>query len=341
MTRLRATIALGLVLAAVLGLAGATVRVPFVALGDGPTFDVLGDQSGKPIIDVSGPVPTYPTSGQLRMTTVAVTNQVTLFGAIAMWVTGSHEVVPREQLYPSGQSSQQVDAESTRQFSQSENDAQTAALHYLGYPSVVQVGQVTSPGPSAGRLEPGDRLLSVAGKPVTSPQDVVDAVGGTVPGTPVVIRIQRGTDTRDVTVTAGARPGDPGRGLLGITAAAQVASPATIKIGLADVGGPSAGLIFATAIVDKLTPGQLTGGKEIAGTGTIDAAGRVGQISGIRFKMDAARHDGATAFLVPAANCAEAARTAPSGLTLARVSDLREGVSAVQDLAAGRTPPTC
>ncbi len=184
MTRLRATIALGLVLAAVLGLAGATVRVPFVALGDGPTFDVLGDQAGRPIIDVSGPVPTYPTSGQLRMTTVAVTGQVTLFGAVAMWITGSHEVVPREEVYPSGQSSQQVDAENTRQFSQSEDDAQTAALHFLGYPSAVQIGDVTTPGPSAGLLDPGDRVLAVAGRPVTNPQDVVDAVGGIAPGTP-------------------------------------------------------------------------------------------------------------------------------------------------------------
>lgn len=341
MTRLRATIALGLVLAAVLGLAGATVRVPFVALGDGPTFDVLGAQSGTPIIDVSGPVPTYPTSGQLRMTTVAVTSQVTLFGAIAMWVTGSHEVVPREQVYPSGQSSQQVDAENTRQFSQSEDDARTAALRYLGYPSAVQVGDVTTPGPSAGLLNPGDRLLTVAGRAVTTSQDVVDAVGGIAPGAPVVVRVQRGDRTSDVTVTAAARPGDPARGYLGITAASQVVSPATIKIGLADVGGPSAGLIFATAIVDKLTPGDLTGGKEVAGTGTIDADGRVGPIGGIGFKMAAARADGATAFLVPAGNCSEAARSAPSGLVLARVSDLREGVSAVQDLAAGRRPPSC
>jgi Lon-like protease len=340
-TRLRATIALGLVLAAVLGLAGATVRVPFVALGDGPTFDVLGDQAGKPIIDVSGPVPTYPTSGQLRMTTVAVTSEVTLFGALAMWVTGSHEVVPREQVYPSGQTSQQVDAENTRQFSQSEDDARTAALRYLGAPVVVQVGDVTTPGPSAGLLAKGDQLLTVAGRPVASPQDVVDAVGGIPPGAPVVVRVQRGGQPRDVTVTTAPRPGDPTRGFLGITAASSAGSPDDIQVGLADVGGPSAGLIFATAIVDKLTPGQLTGGKEIAGTGTIDADGRVGPIGGIRFKMHAARHDGATAFLVPAGNCAEAVRTAPSGLTLARVSDLREGVTAVQDLAAGRTPPTC
>src|SRR6202012_4951924 len=240
-------------------------------------------------------------------------------------VTGSHEVVPREEVYPSGQSSQQVDAENTRQFSQSEDDAQTAALHFLGYPSAVEVGTVSTPGPSSALLKQGDTLVAVAGRPVASPQDGGDAVGGVAPGTPVPVRIRRGAQISDVTVTAAARPGDPTKGYLGITAASQVISPATIKIGLADVGGPSAGLIFATAIVDKLTPGELTGGKEIAGTGTIDADGRVGPIAGIRFKMDSAHADGATAFLVPAGNCSEAARTAPSGLTLARVSDLREG----------------
>ena len=341
MTRLRATLALGLVLAAVLGLAGATVRVPFVALGDGPTFDVLGAQDGRTIIEVSGPVPTFPTTGQLRMTTVAVTSQVTLFGAIAMWVSGSHEVVPREQVYPTGQSSQQVDAENTRQFTQSEDDAQNAALRYLGYPSAVEVADVTAPGPSAGLLQRDDRIASIAGRPVTTPQDVVDAVGATAPGAPLTVDITRGGAPSTVRLTVGTRPGDATKGYLGVTAASVVDSPASVRIGLADVGGPSAGLIFATAVVDKLTPGDLTGGRDIAGTGTIDASGQVGPIGGIRFKMDAARDDGATAFLVPAGNCAEAVRNAPSGLTLARVADLREGVAAVEAVAAGRTPPTC
>ena len=341
MTRLRATLALGLVLAAVLGLAGATVRVPFVALGDGPTFDVLGSQDGRTIIEVSGPVPTFPTTGQLRMTTVAVTSQVTLFGAIAMWVSGSHEVVPREQVYPTGQSSQQVDAENTRQFTQSEDDAQNAALRYLGYPSAVEVADVTTPGPSAGVLQRDDRIASIGGRPVTTPQDVVDAVGATAPGAPLAVDITRAGVPSTVRLTVGARPGDAAKGYLGVTASSVVDSPASVRIGLADVGGPSAGLIFATAVVDKLTPGDLTGGRDIAGTGTIDASGQVGPIGGIRFKMDAAREDGATAFLVPAGNCAEAVRNAPSGLTLARVADLREGVAAVEAVAAGRTPPTC
>ena len=114
-----------------------------------------------------------------------------------------------------------------------------------------------------------------------------------------------------------------------------------MRISLGDIGGPSAGLIFATAIVDKLTPGDLVGGRVVAGTGTIDATGRVGDIGGIRFKMDAARHDGAQVFLVPAGNCAEAVTDVPDGLQLARVGTLSEGIAALEAIRAGRAPTPC
>jgi Lon-like protease len=345
-TRLRATLALGLVLAGVLGLLGATVRVPFVALGDGPTFDVLGVQDGRTVVDVTGPVPIYPAAGQLRMTTVAVTTQVTLFGAMAMWASGNEQVVPRESVYPPGRSSEQVDDENTRQFAQSETDAEAAALRYLGYPTAVQVGSVLAGSPSGGLLNAGDRILAVNGRPVTTPQEVMDALAPTRPGQTVTVTVARGplgspTAPADVVVTAAPRPdGDP-RGFLGITPTNVVDSPVHVAISLGDIGGPSAGLIFASAIVDKLTPGDLTGGKVVAGTGTIDALGRVGDIGGIRFKMDAARHDGAQVFLVPAGNCAEALTEAPDGLELARVGTLGEGIAALQAVREGRAPTPC
>lgn len=347
MTRLRATLALGLVLAGVLGLLGATVRVPFVALGDGPTFDVLGvGQDGRTVVDISGPAPVYPAGGQLRMTTVAVTTQVTLFGAMAMWASGNEQVLPRESVYPPGRSSEQVDQENTRQFVQSETDAEAAALRYLGYPTAVQVGSVLDNSPSAGLLAPGDRIVAVNGRGVNTPQEVVDALQPTRPGQAVTVTIQRGPlgapgPRTDVTVVAAARPdGDP-RGFLGVTPTNIVDSPVDVRISLGDIGGPSAGLVFASAIVDKLTPGDLTGGHVVAGTGTIDATGRVGDIGGIRFKMDAARHDGAEVFLVPAGNCAEAVADAPDGLTLARVGTLSEGITALEAVREGRPPVSC
>jgi PDZ domain-containing protein len=335
------------VLAGVLGLLGATVRVPFVALGDGPTFDVLGTaQDGHPVIDISGPAPVYPTSGQLRMTTVAVTTQVTLFGAMAMWASGDEQVLPRESVYPPGRSSEQVDRENSRQFAQSESDAEAAALRYLGYPTAVQIGSVLDNSPSAGRLAPGDRIVAINGRPVNTPQEVLAALAPTRPGQTVIVTVQRGPlgaagPPTDVPIVAAARPdGDP-RGFLGVTPTNVVASPVDVHISLGDIGGPSAGLIFASAIVDKLTPGALTGGRIVAGTGTIDATGRVGDIGGIRFKMDAARHDGAQVFLVPAGNCAEAVGEAPPGLQLARVGTLAEGIAALQAVRDGRTPAPC
>lgn len=341
-TRLRATLAVGLVLAAVLGLLGATVRVPFVALGDGPTFDVLGVQDGRTVVDVRGPGPVFPTTGQLRMTTVAVTSDVTLFGAMAMWASGRREVLPRESVYPPGRTSQQVDQENTQQFAQSETDAETAALRYLGYPAAVQVGGVLDDSPSRGLLRPGDRIAAINGRPVSTPQQVVETLREATLGQPVTVRVVRDRAApTDVAVTPVARPdGQPGA-FLGITPSNVVDSPVDITISLGDIGGPSAGLIFAAAIVDKLTPGDLTGGKAVAGTGSIDATGRVGEIGGIRFKMDAARADGASLFLVPAGNCAEARDAAPPGLALARVGDLREGIAALEAFRAGRAPVAC
>lgn len=342
MTRLRATVVVGLVLAATLGLLGATVRVPFVALGDGPTFDTLGVQNNRPVVQIGGPVTTFPTTGQLRMTTVAVTTNLTLFDAMTLWASQHHEVLPREAVYPPGQSSQQVDQNNTRQFAQSETDAEAAALRFLGYPTAVQVGTVLDQSPSNGILAAGDRIVAVDGQPVTTPQQVVERLATGAPGRPVVVRVSRGaTPPRDLTVVPGPRPdGRPG-GFLGITPTNVVDSPAQISIGLGDVGGPSAGLMFATAIVDKLTPGDLAGGKTVAGTGTIDSVGQVGDIGGIRFKMDAARAAGATLFLVPAGNCAEASANAPPGLRLARVGNLREGVAALEAYRSGGDPVGC
>jgi PDZ domain-containing protein len=280
------------------------------------------------------------------MTTVAVTTQVTLFGAMAMWASGDDQVVPRESVYPPGRSSEQVDQENTRQFAQSETDAEAAALRFLGYPTAVQVGSVLDGSPSAGRLAPGDRIVAVDGRPVSTPQEVVDALAPTRPGQTVTVSVQRGPlgapgPRTDVAIVAAPRPdGDP-RGFLGVTPTNIVDSPVDVHISLGDIGGPSAGLIFASAIVDKLTPGDLTGGHVVAGTGTIDATGRVGAIGGIRFKMDAARHDGAQWFLVPAGNCAEAAGDVPTGLQLARVGTLGEGIAALQAIREGRTPTPC
>jgi PDZ domain-containing protein len=119
-------------------------------------------------------------------------------------------------------------------------------------------------------------------------------------------------------------------------------SPVKVTIQLNDVGGPSAGLMFSLGIVDKLTPQQETGGKNIAGTGTIDSNGVVGPIGGIEQKMLGARNEGATAFLVPADNCAEAKPAAPKGLRLVKVTSLSQALDALHALTTGQVDvPSC
>jgi Lon-like protease len=156
----------------------------------------------------------------------------------------------------------------------------------------------------------------------------------------VQVRYQRGPVTTTTSITLGSRD-DRESGFLGIEPANEPDVPFQIKISLAEVVGPSAGLMFALAIVDKLTPGELTGGHVVAGTGEITSDGQVGRIGGIGFKMTAARETGATVFLVPSGNCFEATREPPDGLRLVKVGTLSDAVTALDTLRAGGNPPSC
>lgn len=342
MSRLRATLAVGLVLAATLALFGATVRVPFVALGPGPTFDVLRPAGDQPVIAVTG-LPSYPTAGDLRMTTVSIRDGLSLFDAMGTWVSGRSQVLPRETVYPPGQTEQQVDATNSRQFSASEESAKIAGLSYLGVPLTVQVASVEPGAPAAtAGLRDGDRLLAVDGAPVANPQALVRTVSALPPGSPITFRVGRGNQQLDVSTRTAARPEDPRSSYVGLTPSVARADLDRVRISLQGVGGPSAGLVFSLGLVDTATPGPLVPpGRVVAGTGTIDAEGKVGPIGGIPFKLRAAREIGAQLFLVPAANCAEAVDGAPDGLVLARVATLPGAVSTLQSFAAGSPVETC
>ncbi|WP_406259975.1 hypothetical protein OIA45_17530 [Streptomyces chartreusis] len=119
-----------------------------------------------------------------------------------------------------------------------------------------------------------------------------------------------------------------------------------VTLKLADVGGPSAGLLFSLGIIDKLngdgTGGDLTGGRTIAGTGTIDPAGKVGAVGGVSLKTQAASRDGATVFLVPKAECGDAKPELPKGLRLVPVTTLKGAVNALTALESGKgSVPSC
>jgi PDZ domain-containing protein len=214
-----------------------------------------------------------------------------------------------------------------------------AALSELAIPTRLVVGEVVPDSPAAAALQAGDELVAVSGHAVGSPEAVSDALADTTPGQNVTVTYRRDGQERQADVALGASP-DRAQGLLGVRPALE---PRTgeITINLGDVGGPSAGLMFALAVVDKLSPGELTGGRFVAGTGAIDASGRVSPIGGIPFKMRAAHDAGATVFLVPDANCREAAATAPAGLQLLRVASLDGAVHQLEALDRGAPVTPC
>ncbi|MDN5918757.1 MAG: PDZ domain-containing protein [Pseudonocardia sp.] len=320
---------------------GSVVPAPVVSLGPGPTFDTLGAVEGRPVVSADG-LPNFPTSGHLNMTTVGVTDRITAFQALGLWFSSDHQLVPRSTLYPPNLSDQQVSTENQLEFDSSVANAEAAALTFLKMPTRVTVGTLTADSPSSGVLAEGDQIVAVAGSPISSVPMLLETLRAARPGAPLAMRIKRGDDpVRDVTVTPGAYPGDPARAFLGITPATAPADGDRLSITLGDVGGPSAGLMFTLALIDKLTPGELTGGRFIAGTGTITPEGTVGPISGIRFKMLKASEVGAQTFLVPADNCVEAAADAPDGLQLARVGTVGDAVTALDTIRAGGTPRGC
>ncbi len=342
MTRRTTTLLVTSLLIIVLATVGLTLPVPFVALQPGPTTNTLGKFDGSQLISISGPAKTYPVNGQLLLTTVSEQPTLTLFTAVGYWLSSHNAVVPEELINPTGQSQQQQNQQGQRDMETSQENAITAALHYLHIPSAVKVASVGKDVPAAGKLQAGDVILAVDGKKVLDSVDLRAAISTLKPGSSVTVQYQRAGQTTSVVLKTVAAPADaaPAKSIVGITLSDK--PPFTIKIGLKGVGGPSAGLMFALGIVDRLEPSNLTGGKTIAGTGEIEADGTVDPIGGIQQKLVGARRAGATTFLVPAANCSEASAAVPKGLTLVKVTTLAQALGALNGIRSGDTSqPGC
>lgn len=311
-----------------------------MSLGPGPTVNTLGEFDGDVVVDIEG-TETYPTAGNLNMTTVSQQDALTLGQAIAFWIGGRDQLVPRALIYPPDRSREEIDQDNTDQFRRSEDDAESAALGYLDYSSAVTVGSVGDPGPSLGKLQDGDAIDAVDGKPVANLDEFTGLMEQTRPGQQVVIDYRRkNAPAGAATITLGNREDGKPHGLLGISVFDSPWAPFDIDFHLANIGGPSAGLMFSLAVIDKLTEGELNGAQFIAGTGTITADGEVGPIGGITHKILAAREAGATVFLVPSDNCDEA-RSAHEDIELVRVDTLTGAVDALNTLSAGGEPPGC
>ncbi|WP_022881296.1 YlbL family protein [Gryllotalpicola ginsengisoli] len=328
---------------------------PYVIEQPGPVFNTLGvdtaigasgEGATKPVLTISG-AKTYATKGALDLLTVNVVGNPqqlpSWFQVAEAWFEKSKAIVPVEVEFPAGQTSQEADQENAQEMSSSQQDATAAALNELGYDftQTVVIAGVESGTPADGKLKANDQLKSVDGTAVHGVQALRDAVQKSG-GKPVDLEIVRSGTTRHVTITPFK---SDGAWTLGVYAGMQYGTmPVKVDFQLADIGGPSAGQMFALGIIDKLTPGYLNGGKKVAGTGTIDNEGDVGAIGGIRQKMYGARAAGATVFLAPESNCDEVVGHIPDGLHVYAVSTLDDSLKVLKAVSAGtgtESLPTC
>lgn len=314
--------------------------MPYVVMSPGVTENTLGAYGGRPVVAITGHK-TYPTSGNLNMTTVSVTSadySVRLPQVLEAWWSPNQIVLPRDVIYPPQESVQQVQQQNSQEMVDSQSSAVVAGLREAGVRTFrVTVTQVVPHTPAVSVLKAGDQITSVDGHRVQDADQVSQAVGPLAPGTPVRLGLLRAGAAKTVTLTTAAWPKAPTRSRIGVTLQDEPPFKVSIRLGQ-NIGGPSAGLMFSLAIYDKLTPGSLTGGRFIAGTGTITQTGAVGEIGGIQQKISGAYAAGARYFLVPAANCAEAAASSLAGdVELIKVDTLDHAVDALKALASGDT----
>ncbi len=308
---------------------GGSVFLPYYAVGPGPARDV------EPLIRVEG-APRYPSEGRFVLTSV-VFNQLTGFGLIGAWLDPDRTVVERERIYPSGEPAEVGRRRAISEMDQSKLDAVAAVLRHLtGYPREhgrgVLVESVVSGCAADGVLYPGDRILRIDGREVDTVRRarrlIAAAPSGerlrfdvTVDGEPQTLRLVREP-------CGGSE--DP---LVGVSLLNSF--PIEVRISSGSIGGPSAGLMWALGLYDLLTPGDLTGGRTIAGTGAIGPDGTVYPIGGVAEKIAAAAHAGAEVFLLPQDNLGEAEAAGDHGMELVPVGSLDDALAYLQ---GGGTP---
>ncbi len=332
---------LALCLLAVLWGTAAFVPLPYVTYYPGPTVDILAESDGDETVQVTGHKAYYD-DGELRMTTVYVSqpeDDVSLPELLRAYFDPDAAVWPRSSIYAPDETDESSGRESSVAMVSSQDTAIAAALTELGEDAepVVEILDVTPGLPADDKLEVRDVLLEVGGITITEPQDVVDAVDRAEVGEPIPFVVRRDEKRVRVEVTPAQVDGDL---RVGITPGTGFDFPFRVSVDISDnIGGPSAGLMMALAIYDTLTPGSLTDGADVAGTGTITPSGKVGPIGGIQQKIAAARDAGADLFFVPADNCDGIGGVDPGAMRLVRATTMHRAVETLSAWVADRDAP--
>ncbi|WP_081416490.1 YlbL family protein [Arthrobacter castelli] len=327
------------VIAVVLIVAALFLPAPYVVESPGPTFNTLGKTEQGPVIEIEEHQ-SYPAGGHLNLTTVYVTggpgprNNVSIFQAFEAWADQSDSVLPVELVYPPDVTRDQIQQQNAAAMDSSQDSAIAAAMTQLGieYNQEMFVVGFTRDSAAKGVLQKDDIPLRINGKKIENIDTLrkeLNASGGKT----VQLTIKRDGETITEEVTP--NQADSGDYRLGVFLGTNYDFPFKVDIGLQNVGGPSAGMMFALGIMDKLTEGKMTGGRFFAGTGTISSTGDVGPIGGIQQKMVGADKDGAEVFLAPAGNCSDVEGNVPQGMDVYSVETLDDAVDVVKTVGSG------
>lgn len=333
------------------------IPMPYVIEKPGPTFDVLAREAGTPLIDIGSDQATYTSTGELRMVTVSSFGgpgrTVTLSQLIEAYFDPSAVILKESDVYPSDLTSDELDKISQAQMEQSQSTSAVAALEELGYevPAVVTISAAVPGSPAEGKVEDGDILRAITTPDgvrheITSASTTFSLPKTLEAGTPIILEVQRGDQTLTIaseTYRPDTMTPEESGSKFGIYLSVDAALPFPVTVHLEDVGGPSAGLIFALGIIDELTGSTSVNGVSVAGTGAISYTGDVEPIGGIVQKMHGATRDGAAWFLAPVSNCDEVVGHVPAGLEVWPVATLKEARHALELIRNGATidHPTC
>jgi PDZ domain-containing protein len=326
----------------------------YVIQRPGPVYNTLGTATSAegeqvPLISVSG-AQTYPTEGALDLLTVQVVGNrertPSWFELALAWFDPTKAVLPIDVVFPEGTTTEERNSESAAMMIDSQQEATAAALTDLGYDigATLTVHSFVEDSAAEGVLVEGDAILSANGMPVTDAAALREIVNEG-DGDPVDLLIERDGEEATVSIMPKETEIDGEKTLLlGVTLMTAYDFPIDVTIQLNNVGGPSAGMMFALGIIDTLTPEELNGGESVAGTGTITADGTVGPIGGIRQKLWGAKDAGAEWFLAPASNCDEVVGHVPDGLQVFSVETLDDALAALEVVRDGgdvEALPTC
>ncbi|RCV50488.1 YlbL family protein [Marinitenerispora sediminis] len=321
-----------------LAVGGMFLPVPYLVASPGLALNTLGERDGDRIIQIDGHE-SYEHDGGLSMVTVQYVGgpgaRLDLFTALSAWLSPTQAVLPEEAIFPPDRSVEEISETQTLQMDDSQQAAVAAALGELeiDYERRAVVAGVSEGLPAEGRLEAGDVILEVDGAAVVGKEEAVRAIRDREPGDPVELTVERDGETERIPLDS---TDLEGQAAVGALIGDDLTFPFDVHISVGDVGGPSAGLMFALGVMDHLSPDGLTGGHQIAGTGTITADGVVGGVSGVEQKMVSAQRQGAEYFFVAADSCPQTFDSAATGeIEVVAVEELDDAVAALDAIRTG------